>query len=91
MEVEQTFIHKLWSSLAILSTDLNFCTKMLKFQIMFVVIWNVLLFPEWLYYILQPTPPPPTRAESFEGLDLANQQENKCWELMISILMFKEK
>ena len=38
MEVEQTFINKLWSSLAILSTDLNFCTKMLKFQIMFMVI-----------------------------------------------------
>lgn len=44
-----------------------------------------------LYSSTYPPPPPPTRAESFEGLDLANQQENKCWELMISILMFKEK
>ena len=60
MEVEQTFINKLWCSSAILSTDLNFCTKMLKFQIMFMVIWSVLLFPEWLYYILQPPPPPPS-------------------------------
>ena len=36
--VEQNFINKLWSSLATLSIDLSFCTKMLKFQIMFMVI-----------------------------------------------------